>query len=163
MRSLFAAAVARAAGAEYTTLDIAVIDVPVLRLDHRIDRWRLHETIERIRPSASARACSSSTPWCACMASTRMPSPTSSPSSPSMRNLQRRFATAVVLVHNARKSGATRPARCFAVRQNCTPGATATCRSWREREPVAPIERSNGATTRNASPQSVRQMIGAWP
>ena len=42
--------IARAAGADFATLDIAVIDVPVLRLDLRGDRQRLHETIERIRP-----------------------------------------------------------------------------------------------------------------
>ena len=36
-------------------------------------------------------------------------------------------------------------------------------RSWRERErePVAPIARSNGVTTRTASPHRVRQVIGS--
>ena len=42
--------IAAAAGARFETLDIAVIDVPVLRLDHRSDRQRLEETVERIRP-----------------------------------------------------------------------------------------------------------------
>ena len=44
------AGIARAAGAAFDTLDIAVIDVPTLRLDHRLDRQRLLETVERIGP-----------------------------------------------------------------------------------------------------------------
>ncbi len=44
------AGIARAAGADFETLDIAVIDVPTLRLDHRADRQRLLETVERIEP-----------------------------------------------------------------------------------------------------------------
>ena len=43
------------------------------------------------------------------MASTRTPSPTSPPILAFLRHLQRRFASAVVLVHHARKSAATRP------------------------------------------------------
>ena len=42
--------IARAAGADFASLDIAVIDVPVLRLDHRNDRQRLEQTVQRIRP-----------------------------------------------------------------------------------------------------------------
>ena len=42
--------IAKAAGARFETLDIAVIDVPALRLDHRADRQRLVETVELIRP-----------------------------------------------------------------------------------------------------------------
>ena len=42
--------IAQAAGADFETLDIAVIDVPTLRLDHRNDRQRLQETMERIEP-----------------------------------------------------------------------------------------------------------------
>ena len=42
--------IAKAAGARFESLDIAVIDVPALRLDHRADRQRLVETVERIRP-----------------------------------------------------------------------------------------------------------------
>ena len=42
--------IARAAGADFAALDIAVIDVPALRLDHAEDRQRLLETVERIGP-----------------------------------------------------------------------------------------------------------------
>ena len=42
--------IARAAGARFETLDIAVIDVPTLRLDHLDDRRRLQQTVGRIAP-----------------------------------------------------------------------------------------------------------------
>ena len=42
--------VARAAGARFETLDIAVIDVPRLRLDDADDRSRLQQTVERVAP-----------------------------------------------------------------------------------------------------------------
>ncbi len=42
--------IARAAGASFETLDIAVIDAPILRLDHANDRQRLRETVQRIAP-----------------------------------------------------------------------------------------------------------------
>ena len=42
--------IARSAGACFETLDIAVINVPTLRLDHLDDRRRLQETVERIGP-----------------------------------------------------------------------------------------------------------------
>ena len=42
--------IARAAGARFEALDIAVIDVPALRLDHPDDRRRLQQTVERIAP-----------------------------------------------------------------------------------------------------------------
>ena len=46
--------IASAAGAPFEALDIAVIDVPALRLDHRADRQRLVETVERIRKVLTA-------------------------------------------------------------------------------------------------------------
>ena len=42
--------VAHAAGTRFETLDIAVIDVPRLRLDDLDDRSRLQQTVERIAP-----------------------------------------------------------------------------------------------------------------
>ena len=96
--------IARAAATPFERLDIAVIDVPVLRLDHRTDRQRLHDTVEHIRPrllvldplvrlhSVDENAVAEIAPILAFL-----------------RDLQRRFNTAVVLVHHARKSAATRP------------------------------------------------------
>ena len=96
--------IARAAGADFDTLDIAVIDVPVLRLDHRNDRQRLHETIERIRPRLLVLD-----PLVRLHGVDENAVADIAPILAFLRNLQRRFATAVVLVHRARKSGATRP------------------------------------------------------
>ena len=96
--------IARAADADFASLDIAVIDVPVLRLDHRNDRQRLEQTVQRIRPrlvlldplvrlhGVDENAVAEIAPILAFL-----------------RDLQRRFETAVVLVHHSRKSGATRP------------------------------------------------------
>ena len=44
-------AIARAAGTALERLDIAVIDVPALRLDQRDDRQRLHHTVGRLNPT----------------------------------------------------------------------------------------------------------------
>ena len=96
--------IARAAGADFATLDIAVIDVPVLRLDHRIDRQRLHETIERIRPRLLVLD-----PLVRLHGVDENAVADIAPILAFLRDLQRRFSTAVVLVHHARKSGATRP------------------------------------------------------
>ena len=50
MMALALALVARAAGARFEALQIVIIDVPTLRLDHRDDWRRLQETVERIAP-----------------------------------------------------------------------------------------------------------------
>ena len=42
--------IAKAAGAAFDSLDLAVIDVPALRLDHRAARQRLLETVQRVSP-----------------------------------------------------------------------------------------------------------------
>ena len=96
--------IARAAGADFETLDIAVIDVPVLRLDHRNDRQRLEQTVDRIRPrlvlldrlvrlhGVDKNAVADIAPILGFL-----------------RDLQRRFEAAVLLVHHSRKSRANRP------------------------------------------------------
>ena len=96
--------VARAAGARFETLDIAVIDVPRLRLDDSDDRHRLQQTVQRIAPrllildplvrlhSVDENAVADIAPILGFL-----------------RDLQRRFETAVLLVHHARKGGAMRP------------------------------------------------------
>lgn len=96
--------IARSAGADFTTLDIAVIDVPVLRLDLEGDRQRLHETIERIRPRLLVLD-----PLVRLHRVDENAVADIAPILAFLRTLQRRFDTAVVLVHHARKSAATRP------------------------------------------------------
>ncbi|MDE2766464.1 MAG: AAA family ATPase [Chloroflexota bacterium] len=96
--------IASAAGARFETLDIAVIDVPALRLDHRADRQRLVETVERIRPRLVVLD-----PLVRLHGVDENTVADVAPILGFLRDIQRRFATAVVLVHHARKSGATRP------------------------------------------------------
>ena len=96
--------IAHAAATPFDELDIAVIDVPTLRLDQRIDRQRLQETVERITPrllildplvrlhNVDENAVAEVAPILGFL-----------------RELQRRFETAVLLVHHARKSGGSRP------------------------------------------------------
>ena len=96
--------IAAAAGADFETLDIAVIDVPVLRLDHKPDRQRLLETVARhgsrllvLDPlvrlhGVDENAVSEIAPILGFL-----------------RDVQRRSGAAVLLVHHARKSGASRP------------------------------------------------------
>ncbi len=96
--------IARAAATPFDELDIAVIDVPTLRLDQPGDRQRLQQTVERIEPrllildplvrlhSVDENAVAEVAPILGFL-----------------RELQRRFETAVLLVHHARKSGGSRP------------------------------------------------------
>ena len=96
--------IARAAGADFETLDIAVIDVPVLRLDHRNDRQRLEQTVDRIRPRLVLLD-----PLVRLHGVDENAVADIAPILGFLRDLQRRFETAVLLVHHSRKSGATRP------------------------------------------------------
>ena len=95
--------IARAAGADFETLDIAVIDVPTLRLDHRNDRQRLQETMERIEPRLLVLD-----PLVRLHGVDENAVADIAPILGFLRDLQRRFETAVLLVHHARKSGASR-------------------------------------------------------
>ena len=96
--------IAGAAGTRFEDLDIAVIDVPTLRLDHRGDRQRLLETVERIRPRLLVLD-----PLVRLHGVDENAVAEVAPILGFLREIQRRFETAVVLVHHARKSGATRP------------------------------------------------------
>ena len=96
--------IARAAGAKFETLDIAVIDVPTLRLDHRNDRQRLQETVERVGPRLTVLD-----PLVRLHGVDENTVAEVAPILGFLRDVQRRFNTAVLLVHHARKSGATRP------------------------------------------------------
>ena len=96
--------IAKAAGAAFDSLDIAVIDVPALRLDHRADRQRLLETVQRVSPRLLVLD--------PLVRLHRVDENTVADVAPILgflRDIQRRFHTAVVLVHHARKSGGSRP------------------------------------------------------
>ena len=96
--------ICHAAGAAFETLDIAVIDVPVLRLDHGQDRSRLLETVERISPRLLVLD-----PLVRLHAIDENAAADVVPILGFLRDIQRRFETAVMLVHHARKSGGSRP------------------------------------------------------
>ena len=96
--------IAGAAGTPFDKLDIAVIDVPALRLDHRADRQRLHETVQRLKPRLVVLD-----PLVRLHGVDENTVAEIAPILGFLRDLQRRFETAVVLVHHARKSAATRP------------------------------------------------------
>ena len=96
--------IARAAATPFRHLDIAIIDVPVLRLDLHNDRQRLHDTVERIRPRLLVLD-----PLVRLHRVDENAVAEIAPILAFLRDLHRRFHTAVVLVHHARKSAATRP------------------------------------------------------
>ena len=96
--------IARAAATPFRHLDIAIIDVPVLRLDLHNDRQRLHDTVERIRPRLLVLD-----PLVRLHRVDENAVAEIAPILAFLRDLHRRFYTAVVLVHHARKSAATRP------------------------------------------------------
>ena len=88
----------------FDELDIAVIDVPTLRLDQRTDRQRLQETVERIAPRLLILD-----PLVRLHSVDENAAGEVAPILGFLRELQRRFETAVLLVHHARKSGGSRP------------------------------------------------------
>ena len=96
--------IAQAAGSAFDTLDIAIIDTPILRLDHRNDRQRLVETVQRIEPRLVVLD-----PLVRLHGVDENAVAEIAPILGFLRDLQRRFGTAVVLVHHARKSAAARP------------------------------------------------------
>ncbi len=96
--------IAGAADTPFDKLDIAVIDVPTLRLDHRADRQRLQETVQQLKPRLVVLD-----PLVRLHGVDENTVAEIAPILGFLRDLQRRFETAVLLVHHARKSGATRP------------------------------------------------------
>ena len=96
--------IARAAHTPFHRLDIAVIDVPVLRLDHHSDRQRLLDTVERLTPRLLVLD-----PLVRLHRVDENAVADIAPILAFLRDLQRQFNTAVVLVHHARKSAAARP------------------------------------------------------
>ena len=116
--------IAQAAGAAFDTPDIAIIDVPILRLDHRDDRQRLAETVQRIEPRFPVLD-----PLVRLHGVDENAVDEITPTLGFLRDLQRRFGTAVVLVHHARKSVAARPGQALRGSSELHAWATATSTS----------------------------------
>ncbi len=91
--------IARAAGVCFATLDIHVITVPALRLDLEDDRRQLADTVSRLRPRLLVLD-----PFVRLHRVDENAAAEVAPLLAYLRGLQRRFETAVLLVHHARKS-----------------------------------------------------------
>lgn len=96
--------IAAAAGVDFQTLDIHVITIPSLRLDLESDRDRLRRTVDAIRPVLLILD-----PFVRLHRIDENAAADVAPLLGALRHLQRGFGTAVLLVHHARKSGASRP------------------------------------------------------
>ena len=93
--------ISKAAGVDFDTLDLHVITAPTLRLDLTADRARLQATVARIGPRLLVLD-----PFVRLHRIDENAAAEVAPLLGFLRGLQRRYATAVLLVHHARK-GAT--------------------------------------------------------
>jgi hypothetical protein len=93
--------IAIAAGMMLANLDIQVITVPVLRLDLEVDRRNLAETVDRLRPRLLILD-----PFVRLHRIDENASGEVAPLLAYLRELQRRYGVAVLVVHHARKGGA---------------------------------------------------------
>lgn len=95
------AGIARAAGRDLTELDIHVITAPTVRLDVERDRDALTATVDKLRPRLLVLD-----PFVRLHRIDENLSGEVAPLLAYLRELQRRYHVAVVLVHHARKGGA---------------------------------------------------------
>ena len=93
--------IALAARVPFTTLDIHVITAPSLRLDRPDDRTRLQETVDLLRPKLLVLD-----PFVRLHRADENVVAEVAPLLDYLRQLERRFHTAVLLVHHARKGAA---------------------------------------------------------
>ncbi|MBV8316165.1 MAG: AAA family ATPase [Planctomycetaceae bacterium] len=93
--------IAAAAGARLADLDIQVIVAPTLRLDLEVDRRNLAETVDRLRPRLLILD-----PFVRLHRIDENASGEVAPLLAWLRELQRRYGVAVLVVHHARKGGA---------------------------------------------------------
>ena len=96
--------IAAASGAALLGLNLHLIDTPSLRLDDPAHLQRLAETVERVRPSLLILD-----PLVRLHSADENAVREIAPILDRLRRLQRRFQSAVLLVHHARKSGGARP------------------------------------------------------
>jgi hypothetical protein len=94
-------AITQAAGVAFETLDLHVITAPTLRLDVNDDRVRLRNTVAAVRPKLLVLD-----PFVRLHRADENAAAEVAPLLGFLRTLQRRYATAVVLVHHARKGAA---------------------------------------------------------
>jgi hypothetical protein len=95
------AGIARAAGVAFETLDIQVITAPTVRLDLPEDQHRLRETVATLRPALLVLD-----PFVRLHRIDENAAAEVAPLLAYLRELERHFHTAVLLVHHARKGAA---------------------------------------------------------
>jgi hypothetical protein len=95
--------ICRVVGADFDTLDVAVITAPSLRIDLAVDRELLNNTIEAVKPKLVVLD-----PFVRLHRCNENDVQDVAPMLSYLRNLQRRFHCAVLLVHHARKGGHSR-------------------------------------------------------
>ena len=95
------AGIALAAGVAFETLDIQVITAPTVRLDLPEDQHRLHETVAILRPTLLVLD-----PFVRLHRIDENAAAEVAPVLAYLRDLERQFHTAVLLVHHARKGAA---------------------------------------------------------
>jgi RecA-family ATPase len=95
------AGIAAAAGVDFAALDVHVITVPLLRLDVADHQRKLRETVEQLRPRLLVLD-----PFVRLHRIDENAAAEVAPLLAYLRELQRRFETAVLLVHHARKGAA---------------------------------------------------------
>jgi AAA domain len=95
------AGIARAAGVGFETLDLQVITAPTLRLDLPEDQERLRETVAALRPTLLVLD-----PFVRLHRIDENAAAEVAPVLAYLRDLERHFHTAVLLVHHARKGAA---------------------------------------------------------
>jgi len=95
------AGIARAAGVVFETLDIQVITAPTVRLDLAEDQHRLRETVASLRPTLLVLD-----PFVRLHRIDENAAAEVAPVLAYLRDLERHFHTAVLLVHHARKGAA---------------------------------------------------------
>jgi hypothetical protein len=93
--------ISEAAGVDFDTLDLHVITAPTLRLDLAEDRARLKATVARVHPKLMVLD-----PFVRLHRIDENAAAEVAPLLGFLRGLQRRYATAVLLVHHARKGAA---------------------------------------------------------
>ena len=95
------AGIARAAGVAFETLDIQVLTAPTVRLDRPEDQDRLRETVSILRPTLLVLD-----PFVRLHRIDENAAAEVAPVLAYLRDLERQFHTAVLLVHHARKGAA---------------------------------------------------------
>lgn len=135
--------IAHAGGVAFAELDIHVITAPTVRLDLPDDRRRLHDTVATVRPRLLVLD-----PFVRLHRIDENAAAEVAPLLAYLRELQRQFHTAVLLVHHARKGGHARAGQALRGSSELHAWGDSNLYLRREREHLwLPIEHRAAAST----------------